>query len=341
MLYSDIVRIQESDWNEVADVWEASVRATHAFLQEEDILFFKPRIAPYLQETESFCVRNTHGRIAGFIGISDKNIEMLFIHPSERGKGLGKKFIRFAIDRFGADKVDVNEQNEQAFYFYKKMGFEVVGRDEQDGTGKPYPILHMALPKELQRNIEVHPLGFFLPPNTKLLMLGSFPPPRARWSMDFYYPNIINDMWRILGIIFYEDKEYFLETSKAFSREKASSFCREKGIGIGDTAVEIVRLQANASDKFLEVVKPFDPVEVLSRIPDCRAVVVTGQKAMDTFQAVVPQVGEPKIGSYSSFELSGHTYKLFRMPSSSRAYPLSLDKKAAVYRTMFEELQMI
>ena len=65
--------------------------------------------------------------------------------------------------------------------------------------------------------IEQHPLGFFLPENTKLLMLGSFPPPRARWSMNFYYPNIQNDMWRILGLVFYNDKEYFLETKKAFS----------------------------------------------------------------------------------------------------------------------------
>ena len=71
--------------------------------------------------------------------------------------------------------------------------------------------------------IEQHPLGFFLPENTKLLMLGSFPPPRARWSMNFYYPNIQNDMWRILGLVFYNDKEYFLETKKAFSEEKAKA----------------------------------------------------------------------------------------------------------------------
>ena len=137
--------------------------------------------------------------------------------------------------------------------------------------------------------IEQHPLGFFLPENTKLLMLGSFPPPRARWSMNFYYPNIQNDMWRILGLVFYNDKEYFLETKKAFSEEKAKAFCREKGIGIGDTAMEIIRLKNNASDNFLQVVTPLNPVEVLAKIPECEAIVVTGQKAMDTLIATLNQ----------------------------------------------------
>lgn len=90
---------------------------------------------------------------------------------------------------------------------------------------------------------ELHPLGFFLPENTRLLMLGSFPPPKARWSMDFYYPNIQNDMWRILGLIFYGNKDAFLRDKKAFSEEKAKAFCRERGIGIGDTAMEVIRLK--------------------------------------------------------------------------------------------------
>ena len=162
--------------------------------------------------------------------------------------------------------------------------------------------------------IEQHPLGFFLPENTKLLMLGSFPPPRARWSMNFYYPNIQNDMWRILGLVFYNDKEYFLETKKAFSEEKAKAFCREKGIGIG---------------------------EVLAKIPECEAIVVTGQKAMDTLIATLPPVEEPKVGSYSRFTLSSRIFHLYRMPSSSRAYPKPLEEKAAVYKQMFEDLKMI
>ena len=189
--------------------------------------------------------------------------------------------------------------------------------------------------------VEQHPLGFFLPANTKLLMLGSFPPPRARWSMNFYYPNIQNDMWRILGLIFYNDKEYFLETKKAFSEEKTKAFCREKGIGIGDTAMEIIRLKNNASDNFLQVITPLNPVEVLAKIPECEAIVVTGQKAMDTLIAMLPPLEEPKAGSYSRFTLSGRIFRLYRMPSSSRAYPKPLEEKAAIYKKMFEDLKYI
>lgn len=160
---------------------------------------------------------------------------------------------------------------------------------------------------------ELHPLGFFLPENTRLLMLGSFPPPKARWSMDFYYPNIQNDMWRILGLIFYGNKDAFLRDKKAFSEEKAKAFCREKGIGIGDTAMEVIRLKANASDKFLEVVRPIDPEKVLSQIPECVAIVVTGQKAMDTLLSVLPGTEEPKVGFSSEFSCMGRTMRLFRM----------------------------
>ena len=188
---------------------------------------------------------------------------------------------------------------------------------------------------------ELHPLGFFLPENTRLLMLGSFPPPRARWSMDFYYPNIQNDMWRILGLIFYGNKDAFLRDKKAFSEEKAKAFCREKGIGIGDTAMEVIRLKANASDKFLEVVRPIDPEKVLSQIPECVAIVVTGQKAMDTLLSVLPGTEEHKVGFSSEFSCMGRTMRLFRMPSSSRAYPRPLEEKAAVYRGMFETLGMV
>lgn len=189
--------------------------------------------------------------------------------------------------------------------------------------------------------IEQHPLGFFLPENTRLLMLGSFPPPRPRWSMNFYYPNIQNDMWRILGLIFYADKDYFLASRKAFSEEKAQAFCREKGIGIGDTAVEIIRLNGNASDKFLEIVTPIRPEEILSQLPECQAIVVTGQKAMDTLLSVLPPMQAPKVGTFEEFALLGRCFKLFRMPSSSRAYPRPLEEKAEVYRGMFEQLGML
>lgn len=185
---------------------------------------------------------------------------------------------------------------------------------------------------------ELHPLGFFLPASAKLLMLGSFPPPKVRWSMDFYYPNIQNDMWRILGVLFYADKNHFLAAPKAFSREKAVAFCEEVGLALGDTAIEVIRLKANASDKFLEVVRPIDLAKVLERIPRCEAIVVTGQKAMDTLLALLPGVEEPKVGHYVSFRFADRSLRLYRMPSSSRAYPKPLAEKAAVYQTMFEEL---
>ncbi len=188
---------------------------------------------------------------------------------------------------------------------------------------------------------EQHPLGFFLPENTKVLMLGSFPPPLARWSMNFYYPNFQNDMWRIMGIIFYDNKDYFIaESGKGFDEEKAKSFSKEKSIGFGDTAEEIIRLKDNASDKFLEVVTPLNLEKVLQRIPHCKAIVITGQKAMDTLLSVFP-IPEPKVGSYTEGFYMERTLRVYRMPSSSRAYPKPLFDKAADYKKMFSELNLI
>lgn len=191
---------------------------------------------------------------------------------------------------------------------------------------------------------EVHPWGFFLPEQTKLLMMGSFPPPRARWSMDFYYPNIQNDMWRILGLLFFADKDHFLEAPRRFSEAKCKAFCREVGLALGDTAMEVIRQRGNASDKFLEVTRPLDLEAVLAQIPTCGAVSVTGQKAMDTLLDVIrtqTHVEEPPVGSSSTFRWAGREIKLFRMPSSSRAYPKPLVEKAAVYQHMFESVGML
>lgn len=189
--------------------------------------------------------------------------------------------------------------------------------------------------------IENHPLTPFLPANSKLLMLGSFPPQKKRWSMDFYYPNLNNDMWRIFGILFFNDKEYFLnETRKAFCRERIIDFLNEKGIALFDTASSIRRLQDNASDKFLEVVEPTDVAALLRQIPECKAIVTTGQKATDTLRQQF-NVEEPKVGDYSEFVFEGRAMRLYRMPSSSRAYPLALDKKAAAYRTMYQDLLIL
>lgn len=189
--------------------------------------------------------------------------------------------------------------------------------------------------------IENHPLEPFLPANARLLMLGSFPPQKKRWSMDFYYPNLNNDMWRIVGLLFFNNKDYFLnETRKAFCRERIISFLNDKGIALFDTASAIRRLQDNASDKFLEVVQPTDISRLLGQLPKCKAIVTTGQKATDTLRAQF-EVEEPKVGDFSEFVFDGRPVRLYRMPSSSRAYPLALDKKAAAYRTMYQDLQML
>ena len=189
--------------------------------------------------------------------------------------------------------------------------------------------------------IEKHPLKPFLPAKAKLLMLGSFPPQKKRWSMDFYYPNLNNDMWRIFGILFFDDKDYFLnETRKAFCRERIIDFLNEKGIALFDTASSIRRLQDNASDKFLEVVEATDVTALLRQLPECKAIVTTGQKATDTLRQQF-NVEEPKVGDYSEFIFEGRAMRLDRMPSSSRAYPLALDKKATAYRIMYQDLQIL
>ena len=189
--------------------------------------------------------------------------------------------------------------------------------------------------------IEKHPLEQFLPAKAKLLMLGSFPPQKKRWSMDFYYPNLNNDMWRIVGILFFDDKDYFLnETRKAFCRERIIDFLNEKGIALFDTASSIRRLQDNASDKFLEVVEATDVTALLRQLPECKAIVTTGQKATDTLRQQF-NVEEPKVGDYSEFIFEGRAMRLYRMPSSSRAYPLALDKKATAYRIMYQDLQIL
>lgn len=190
-------------------------------------------------------------------------------------------------------------------------------------------------------NIEEHPLEPFLPANAVLLMLGSFPPQKKRWSMDFFYPNLQNDMWRIVGLIFFQDKEHFLNPEKkVFDKDRIIEFLNDKGIALYDTASAIRRLQDNASDKFLEVIEQTDISLLLKQIPMCKAIVTTGQKATDIIREQI-EVKEPTVGTSEPLEFGDKAMKLYRMPSSSRAYPLALEKKAAAYRVMFNELGLL
>ena len=189
--------------------------------------------------------------------------------------------------------------------------------------------------------IEEHPLEPFLPANAKLLMLGSFPPQKKRWSMDFFYPNLQNDMWRIFGLLFFDDKEHFLLTGKkAFNKEYLIEFLTEKGIALYDTATSVRRLQDNASDKFLEVVEPTDIRLLLKQLPQCQAIITTGQKATDIIRNQI-EVDEPKVGESCPFTFEDRMMRLYRMPSSSRAYPMAIEKKAAAYRFMLSELGLL
>lgn len=191
------------------------------------------------------------------------------------------------------------------------------------------------------KNIEQHPLQFFLPENSKLLMLGSFPPKKERWKMDFFYPNFQNDMWRIFGLSFFDDKDYFLnESKKAFDKERIEQFLRDRGIALGDTAKSVIRHKDNASDNFLEIVEKIDLNSVLRQIPQCQAIVTTGQKASETLAALV-DTGLPAIGNYVEFVYNDRTIRFYRMPSSSRAYPKPLTEKTEIYKSMFEQMNLL
>ena len=143
----EIIEIRDpQDYPQLLEVWERSVRATHHFLQEEDITYYKPLIInAFFPQVRLFGIKDYGNAYIAFLGLSPDKIEMLFIDPSMRGKGLGKTLLRFAVDELGIKKVDVNEENEQAVGFYMKMGFHTESRMEKDEQGKDYPILQMTL----------------------------------------------------------------------------------------------------------------------------------------------------------------------------------------------------
>ena len=190
--------------------------------------------------------------------------------------------------------------------------------------------------------VEYHPLRPFLPENAKVLFLGSFPPQRKRWCMDFYYPNFINDHWRIEGQVFFGDKNHFVDVkAKRFKIDEIVAFCQEKGLAFYDTSTAIRRLQDNASDKFLEVVEPTDIRALLQQLPHCRAIITTGEKATETICASLHIQEIPKVNSSVAipefFYNDGLQVRLYRLPSSSRAYPLSFDKKVEAYRNCLNQ----
>ena len=144
-----IQKLFPADFGEITNVWEASVRATHDFLKEEDIQQLKPLVRnQYLSLVTLFGIRDAGGQILGFVGVDAHRIEMLFVHPDARGRGIGKRLLAYAVEHLGTDEVDVNEQNPQAVGFYLHAGFQVTGRSELDGQGLPFPLLHLKLVRE-------------------------------------------------------------------------------------------------------------------------------------------------------------------------------------------------
>lgn len=132
------------DYTALTTIWLAAVKATHDFLSETDLDFYHERIASdYMPNVELYAIKNNSGKWCAFVGLSNDNIEMLFVHPDEMGKGYGSMLLKFATEHKGIRKVDVNEQNFLALKFYQKHGFSIIGRDDTDAEGKAYPILHL------------------------------------------------------------------------------------------------------------------------------------------------------------------------------------------------------
>ena len=186
--------------------------------------------------------------------------------------------------------------------------------------------------------IETHPWQPFVPEGAKVLILGTFPPGSHRWSMDFFYPNRTNDFWFMMGLLFFGDKDALYDReARTFRLDEIKKLLTDKGIAMGDTGYRVRRLKGNASDKFLEIVEPVHLDELLGRMPLCRHIATTGEKAAGVL-ASLTSTEVPKMGEHVT---TADGLTIWRMPSTSRAYPLALEKKAEYYRRLFEAAGII
>ena len=186
--------------------------------------------------------------------------------------------------------------------------------------------------------IETHPFTPVLPPHARVMMMGTFPPAAAKRCMAFHYPNFQNDMWRIYGLVFFNDAGHFqVAGEKRFDAGKIRDFLMAHNIALCPTVRRAVRERGNASDKFLRIVEPVDLGAVLAQLPDCRWLFTTGGKATETLLSLLePAPPMPPLNQAVAFDYHGRHLQLCRLPSSSRAYPLALAAKAAAYRAFFE-----
>lgn len=186
--------------------------------------------------------------------------------------------------------------------------------------------------------IETHPFAPFIPDGAKVFLLGTFPPQPKRWAMEFYYPNRTNDFWPVMGLIFYGDRYALYDRdSRSFRLDRIKQLLTDKGIALSDTAKKVRRLKDNASDKYLDIVEPLPLHDLLASMPGCRTVAATGEKAA-TVIAGITCTELPKMGCMVT-AFSG--LEIWRMPSTSRAYPLALEKKAEYYAEMFRHIGVL
>ncbi|MBH0007302.1 DNA glycosylase [Psychrobacter sp. SWN149] len=201
--------------------------------------------------------------------------------------------------------------------------------------------------------VETHPFEPVLPPNATIMMMGTFPPTADKWAMSFHYPNFYNDMWRIYGRVFFDDAEYFrVGDEKRFNPEHIRDFMFERGIASCPTVKQAIRETGNASDKNLTVVTPVDLDNTLLQVPKVKTLFTTGGKATEVLLGLLdepiakskyPKTNDSmnypyKWQSASDKEADVNNLTLYRLPSTSRAYPLSLDKKVAAYKAFFKKM---
>lgn len=141
----DLTRPDDRQTDEPVRRWQASVRATHHFLREQNIPMLESEVRSALAQISEPYAFSVQEKILGFIGLADGKAEMLFVSPDCFGRGIGSELLTFAVRRHGVTSVDVNEQNPAALKFYRKHGFAVDGRSPLDDQGNPFPILHLKL----------------------------------------------------------------------------------------------------------------------------------------------------------------------------------------------------
>ena len=190
-----------------------------------------------------------------------------------------------------------------------------------------------------KERIERHPFTPFLPKGCKVVICGTFPPKAEKWSMNFFYPNFQNDMWRIFGKIFYGEKDYFFNKyNKTVDKAGIQQMLSQYKIGIGETVIEAIRLKDNASDKFLEIVTPVNLSKLFFDAPDCKIIATTGEKAASVIAALtnsaIPKMGEHLDLCTLLVDGSKRHFIHWRLPSTSRAFPMPFEKKTTYYSEM-------